>query len=38
MFKRIDGHWDHYTEKGFYEITEQIYTLIEIKICIIVDF
>ncbi len=25
MFKRIDGHWDHYTEKGFYEITEQIY-------------
>ena len=25
MFKRIDDHWDHYTEKGFYEITEQIY-------------
>ena len=25
MFKRIDGRWDHYTEKGFYEITEQIY-------------
>ena len=25
MFKKIDGHWDHYTEKGFYEITEQIH-------------
>ena len=25
MFKRIDGHWDHYTEKGFYEISEQIH-------------
>ena len=25
MFKKIDGRWDHYTEKGFYEITEQIY-------------
>ena len=23
MFKKIDGHWDHYTEKGFYEISEQ---------------
>ncbi len=25
MFKRIDGHWDHYTEKGFYQITKQIH-------------
>ena len=24
MFKKIDGHWDHYTEKGFFEITKQI--------------
>ena len=24
IFKRIDGHWDHYTEEGFYEITKQI--------------
>ena len=24
MFKKIDGHWDHYTEEGFFEITKQI--------------
>ena len=24
MFKRIDGHWDHYTEDGFFKLTEQI--------------
>ena len=25
IFKRINGRWDHYTEKGFYEITKQIH-------------
>ena len=25
IFKRINGHWDHYTEQGFYEITKQIH-------------
>ena len=25
IFKKIDGRWDHYTEKGFYEITKQIH-------------
>lgn len=24
MFKRINNHWDHYTEKGFFKIVEQI--------------
>ena len=24
IFKKIDGHWDHYTERGFFELTEQI--------------
>ncbi len=25
IFKKIDGRWDHYTERGFYEITKQIH-------------
>jgi hypothetical protein len=30
IFKKIDGHWDHYTERGFFELTEQInYRLIK---------
>ena len=24
MFKKINGHWDHYTEKGFFKIVEQV--------------
>ena len=24
MFKKIDGNWDHYTEKGFFELTQLI--------------
>jgi hypothetical protein len=24
IFKKIDGYWDHYTERGFFELTEQI--------------
>lgn len=24
IFKKINGHWDHYTEKGFFKIVEQI--------------
>ena len=23
-FKKINGHWDHYTEEGFFELAEQI--------------
>tara|TARA_Y100000022_G_scaffold197259_1_gene205464 strand:+ start:99 stop:1271 length:1173 start_codon:yes stop_codon:yes gene_type:complete len=25
IFKKIDGRWDHYTEKGFFEMAEQIH-------------
>lgn len=24
IFKKINGHWDHYTEKGFFKIVEQV--------------
>ena len=24
IFKKIDGHWDHYTEIGFFRLAEQI--------------
>ena len=26
IFKKIDGRWDHYTERGFYELVNQIET------------
>ena len=30
IFKKINGYWDHYTERGFFELTEQInYRLIK---------